>query len=106
MGGKTRRSLAVRPRHKLMDIPRITVQDVEKCLRTGGPLDVTFVLTQCLGCGQSVSRSLRWFYEQPHICAACGGALDPAPLRQASMATLKDYESALERHYRLRDPAG
>jgi hypothetical protein len=84
----------------------MTFDDVTQALRPGGPMDTTFVVTRCLACGKNVSRSLRWYHEKPHICPDCGGALDVKPLQQATLASLKDYKASLERHYRLRDPAG
>ena len=89
----------------MSDEPFITPEDIEKFLRAGGSSDTVFVATQCLACGQQVSRSLRWFHEQPHVCASCSGPLNDEPLRQAAIASLKAYQSALERHLRLRDPA-
>ena len=89
----------------MSDEPFITPEDIEKFLHPGGSSDTVFVATQCLSCGHQVSRSLRWFHEQAHVCAACGGPLDDEPLRQAAIVSLKAYQHALERHLRLRDPS-
>lgn len=62
--------------------------------RARAKIDLT---SKCLACGQSYTHRIPWFERHEFKCPACGGQIDGEPLRQMTLAAIKDFKSALKR---------
>jgi len=73
-------------------------------MRPGGPYDCMFLACDCVVCGKSVSRSLRWYQKQGLVCSECGASLEAGGFRRRQKAALKLYRVARDKLDRSRDP--